>query len=207
MIAHDRLRHDRLHLLCHDADIRCVAAVVGKAIEAKPIVEAPEQHDIVLEPHVGMPPTAATASATAAASSAAATTTSGETAASAATTAASAATTATSATSAETGTAAGAFKIGLSSGTDIAHCIATTPAAGRGPIATATWPIAPGNAASTAAWPIATCAAAWPIAAAAWPVATAADVRPVVATSTDIGPVSTPAAWLQNLIAAAATKV
>jgi hypothetical protein len=187
-----------------------VAAVVGKAIEAKPIVEAPEQHDIVLEPHVGMPPTAATASATAAASStAAAATTSGETAASTATTAASAATTATSAAAAETGTAAGAFKIGLSSGTDIAHCIATAPATGRGPIATAAWPIAPGNAASAAAWPIATGAAAWPIAtgAAAWPVATAADVRPVVATSTDIGPVSTPAAWLQNLIAAAATEV
>ena len=196
MIAHDCLRHDRLHLLCHDADIRCVAAVVGKAIEAKPIVEAPEQHDIVLEPHVGTPTAATTASATAtatasatagtSASSTTATATSGETAASAATTAASAATTAASA-AAETGTAAGAFKIGLSSGTDIAHCIAAAPATGRGPVATAAWPIAPG--------------------AAAWPVATAADVRPVVATSTDIGPVSTPAAWLQNLIAAAATEV
>src|SRR3974390_813166 len=76
--AHDRLRHDRLHLLCHDADIRCVAAVVSKAIEAKPIVKAPEQHDIVLEPHVGTPTAAATASSTA-------TATSGETAASAAT--------------------------------------------------------------------------------------------------------------------------
>ena len=204
MIAHDCLRHDRLHLLCHDADIRCVAAVVSKAIEAKPIVKAPEQHDIVLEPHVGTPTAAATPSSTATA-----TATSGETAASAATTAASTATSAAATASAETGTAAGAFKIGLSSGTDIAHCIATTPATGRGPVATAAWPIAT----SAAAWPIApgnaASAAAWPIApgAAAWPVATAADVRPVVATSTDIGPVSTPAAWLQNLIATAATEI
>src|SRR5262249_60629074 len=38
---HDRLLHHRLHLLRHDADVGCVAAVVSKSIEAKPIVETP----------------------------------------------------------------------------------------------------------------------------------------------------------------------
>src|SRR5215831_11308704 len=63
--AHDRLRHERSHFLRHDADIGCVAAVVSKAIEAKPIVDAPEQHDVVLKAHVRAPTAAATAPAAA----------------------------------------------------------------------------------------------------------------------------------------------
>src|SRR6516165_11074667 len=42
-------RHHVLHFLRHHADIGRVAAVIGKAIEAKPIVEHSQQDDVVLE--------------------------------------------------------------------------------------------------------------------------------------------------------------
>src|SRR5215475_16218705 len=67
--AHDRVRHDRLHLLRHHADIGLVAAVVAEAIEAEAVVEMAEQRDVVLERNI-RPPSAATATAAAAAAAA-----------------------------------------------------------------------------------------------------------------------------------------
>src|SRR5580658_1523035 len=64
-----RFRHDRPHLLRHHADIGGVAAVVDEAIVAEAVVEAPEQHDLVLDAHIGA--TRAAASSTAAAPAAA----------------------------------------------------------------------------------------------------------------------------------------
>ena len=61
--AHDRVGHDRLHLLRHYADIGLVAAVVGKTIEAEPIVEMAEQPDVFLQRDVGAPSTATAAAA------------------------------------------------------------------------------------------------------------------------------------------------
>src|ERR1700733_7259006 len=55
----DGLRHHGLHFLRHYADIGSIAAVVGETIETKTVIEAAEQHDVVLEPNVG-----ATSSAT-----------------------------------------------------------------------------------------------------------------------------------------------
>ena len=54
-----------LHLLRHDADVGCVAAVVSEAIEAKTVAETPEQHDIVFEAHIRAPTAATAAPATA----------------------------------------------------------------------------------------------------------------------------------------------
>ena len=66
-------RHHGLHLLRHHPDIGGVAAVVDEAIIAEAVVEPPEQHDIVLEAHVGATPAAATpAAATSAAAASAA---------------------------------------------------------------------------------------------------------------------------------------
>ena len=48
-VAHDGLRHDRLHFLRHHADIGAIAAVVAEAIVAKPVGEVTEQDDVVLE--------------------------------------------------------------------------------------------------------------------------------------------------------------
>ena len=58
--ARYRFRHHGLHLLRHHPDIGGVAAVVDEAIIAEAVVEPPEQHDIVLEAHVGATPAAAT---------------------------------------------------------------------------------------------------------------------------------------------------
>src|SRR5579864_7340828 len=50
----DRLRHDLLHLLRHDADIGCaVAALVAEAVEGNAAVEADEGDDRLLETEVG----------------------------------------------------------------------------------------------------------------------------------------------------------
>src|SRR5215510_4598722 len=70
--AHDCLRHDRLHLLRHHADIGLVAAVVAEAIEAEAVVEMAEQRDLVLQRNIG-PPTAAATETAAASPEAAAT--------------------------------------------------------------------------------------------------------------------------------------
>src|SRR5580692_9755342 len=67
--ARDRLRHDLLYLLGHDADIGLVAAVVAEAIVAEAVVEVAEQRDVVLEHDVG--PASATAATAAAATHAA----------------------------------------------------------------------------------------------------------------------------------------
>src|SRR5271166_4695617 len=53
-----RLRRHGLHFLRHHADISGVAAVVDEAIVSEAVVEPPEQHDIVLEAHIGAPPAA-----------------------------------------------------------------------------------------------------------------------------------------------------
>src|SRR5271166_4614412 len=45
-----------LHLLRHHADICGMTAVVDEAIVSEAVVEPPEQHDIVLEPHIGATP-------------------------------------------------------------------------------------------------------------------------------------------------------
>src|SRR5262249_39095634 len=59
------LRHDRLHLLRHHADIGFVAADIAEAIEAEPVVEPAEQNDVVLERDIGPPAAATTATAAA----------------------------------------------------------------------------------------------------------------------------------------------
>src|SRR5262252_1956646 len=61
--AHDRLRHDLLHLLRHHSHIGLVTAVVGEAIEAQAVVEASEQGDVVFEPDVGPPSATSSTSA------------------------------------------------------------------------------------------------------------------------------------------------
>src|SRR5262249_43848169 len=45
--AHDRLRHDGLHLLRHYADVGSVAAVIGEAIISQPIAEMAKKDDVV----------------------------------------------------------------------------------------------------------------------------------------------------------------
>src|SRR3984957_14940939 len=57
--ARYRFRHHGPHLLRHHPDIGGVAAVVDEAIIAETIVKPPEEHDIVLEAHVGATPAAA----------------------------------------------------------------------------------------------------------------------------------------------------
>ena len=64
--AHDRLRHDRLHFLRHDADIGSVAAVIAEAIEPKAVVEMAEQGDVVLQRNIGTPAAATTAASSSA---------------------------------------------------------------------------------------------------------------------------------------------
>src|ERR1700722_11339344 len=63
--ARYRFRHHGPHLLRHYPDICGVAAVVDEAIIAKAVVEPPEQYDVMLEPHVGATPAAATSAASA----------------------------------------------------------------------------------------------------------------------------------------------
>src|ERR1700733_13984436 len=58
--ARHRFGHHGLHLLRHHPDIGGVSAIVDEAIIAEAVVEPPEQHDIVLEAHVGATPAAAT---------------------------------------------------------------------------------------------------------------------------------------------------
>src|ERR1700747_3596058 len=70
--AHHGVRHDRLHLLRDHADITRVAADVAEAIEAEPVGEMAEQHDVVLERDVGAPATTAAADSTATADAGAA---------------------------------------------------------------------------------------------------------------------------------------
>src|SRR5262245_38540626 len=60
--SHDRLRHDRLHLLCHESDVGLLAAVIAEAIEPKAVVETAEEGDVVLERNIG-PPAAASSAA------------------------------------------------------------------------------------------------------------------------------------------------
>src|SRR5262245_13653155 len=86
--AHDRFRHDALHLLRHHADIGLVAAVVAEAIEAEAVVEPAEQRDVVLERNIRPPSTTATTAPAAATTAEPAATAAAETAATAATAAA-----------------------------------------------------------------------------------------------------------------------
>src|SRR5262245_4880334 len=58
---HDRVRHDRLHLLRHDADIGLLAAVIAETIEPKAVVETAEKGDVVLEHNIGAPAAASSA--------------------------------------------------------------------------------------------------------------------------------------------------
>src|SRR5262245_36628681 len=62
--AHDRFRHDRLHLLRHDTDIDFVIAVINEAIEANAVVETADEHDVVFEPHVRAAPATTTTATT-----------------------------------------------------------------------------------------------------------------------------------------------
>ena len=57
--AHHGAWQDALHLLCHHTHVGLVAAVIGEAVEAEAIGEAPKQHDVMLERNVGSPATAA----------------------------------------------------------------------------------------------------------------------------------------------------
>ena len=49
------------NLLFDHADIRRMAAIVDEAVVAEAVVQPPEQHDIMLEAHIGATPAAATA--------------------------------------------------------------------------------------------------------------------------------------------------
>ncbi len=80
----DRSGVKLLHLLCHDADIGLVTAVVAEAVKAKTVIEIAEQDDIVLQADVGTPSAATTASAASATSMAATATNGSVTAAAAA---------------------------------------------------------------------------------------------------------------------------
>ncbi len=66
--AHDRRRHDLLHVLRHHPDIGPVAAVVAKSIKAKTVIEIAEKGDVVLEPDVRAPSATTTAAAASTAS-------------------------------------------------------------------------------------------------------------------------------------------
>jgi hypothetical protein len=52
-VARDRRWHDVLHFLRHHADVRRVPADVGEAVIAQAVVEASQQHDVILQPYVG----------------------------------------------------------------------------------------------------------------------------------------------------------
>src|SRR6186997_1732944 len=62
--ANDGVRCDRLHLLCHHADVRLSLVIVGEAIVAETVVETAEQMDVVLQTDVGTPAPAAAAETT-----------------------------------------------------------------------------------------------------------------------------------------------
>src|SRR5580693_7217911 len=61
--ARYRFRHHGSHLLRHHPDIGGVAAIVDEAIIAETVVQPPEEHDILLEAHVGATRAAATPAA------------------------------------------------------------------------------------------------------------------------------------------------
>ena len=48
----DRVWHDLLHFLRHNANIKVIAALVTEAIEAEAVVEITEERDVVFEPGV-----------------------------------------------------------------------------------------------------------------------------------------------------------
>src|ERR1700759_3189343 len=57
--SRDRLRHHGLHFLGDDANEFLVAAEIAEGVEAEPVVEMAEQHDVVLQCDVGASATAA----------------------------------------------------------------------------------------------------------------------------------------------------
>lgn len=64
--AFNRLRHYLLYVLRNHTDIGLAAAVIDEAVEAKTIIEAADQHDVVLKSDVrpsstATPPTSAAA--------------------------------------------------------------------------------------------------------------------------------------------------
>src|SRR5580700_623758 len=65
--ARYRFWHHGPHLLRHHPDIGGATTVVDEAVVAEAVVEPPEQYDVMLEPHVGATPAAATPAATEAA--------------------------------------------------------------------------------------------------------------------------------------------
>src|ERR1041385_8158533 len=133
--ARHRVRPHRLYFLRHHADIGARAAEIAEAIITEAVVEMAEQHDVVLQRHVGAPAAAAAATAKSAAPAAKATAPStGETAATTAT-ACKGRSTAT-ATAAEAHLAACRCNVGATSaGGDATQCAvasATAAAADRG---------------------------------------------------------------------------
>jgi len=56
-----------LNFLRHYTDIGFITAVIYEPIEAKAVVEMTKKRNVMLQPDVGAPPTAATATATASA--------------------------------------------------------------------------------------------------------------------------------------------
>ena len=127
-IAHDGLRHDRLNLLGHHADIGAVAAIVAEPIVAKAVRQMAEQNDIVLEPDIGSSAAATAAEAATATAAETATATAAETAAA---TAEAAATTA-----ANAGATPRRLETGGSARSDVAERIAAARPL-RGPLSCA----------------------------------------------------------------------
>ena len=126
----DGCRHDRLHLLRHDSDIGRVAAIIGEAVIAQAIIKTPEQDNIVLEPYIGAPSTAA-ATATSTTAEPATPTATAAAEATAATTAAGTEPTAAAAEIAATATEATAAEIAAAA---TITCLAARPVA-RSPLA------------------------------------------------------------------------
>jgi hypothetical protein len=84
--AVDRSRHDTLYLLRDHPDIGGLGAVIGKTVEAEPVLHDSQQEDMVLELNIGTAPAAtapATTTTTSAPAHARAATTSGHTSAAA----------------------------------------------------------------------------------------------------------------------------
>jgi mannose-1-phosphate guanylyltransferase len=129
-VSHDGLRHDRLNLLRHHANVGTVAAVVAEPIVAKAVRQVAEQGDIVLEPDVRSTPAAAataaaaTTATTAAAESATATAAESATAAAAESTTTAAAAESAATTATETRAAARGLQVCRPAGTDISERIA-----------------------------------------------------------------------------------
>src|ERR1700722_284132 len=186
--ARYRVRRHGPHLLRHHPDIGGVAAVVDEAIIAETVVEPPEEHDIVLEAHVGATRAAATPAATEAAPATPAATEAAPAAAAAAEAAAAAAAEAALHSPAAERAAIGEGRVGPAH-PDAAHRRASRPAHAGPRCGTVSGPRRGAGAtagSACTAWPACTADATWPActADATWPAGAASPTWPADAAGT-----------------------